>query len=63
MLVSLKYLLKEWTGGCQDHLVRLHLLTILTGQGYISKLFVISKAPKGTVGVLFEVIPLQTKFF
>ena len=46
MSISLKHLLKEWTGGSKDPLVCLHLLTILTGQGHISKLLVLSAVSK-----------------
>ena len=38
-----------WTGGCQDHLVCLHLLAILTGQGDISKVFGFPNWPKQQV--------------
>ena len=41
----------------------LHLLTILTSQGHISKLSVISETAKCTVDILLEVIPLKTEFF
>ena len=41
----------------------LHLLTILTNQSYISELFVVSQFHKSRIHILFEVIPLQTKFF
>ena len=40
-----------------------HLLTILTSQGHIGKLFVISESPKSRICICFEVIPLQTKLF
>ena len=63
MFDSLKHLIKEWTGGCQDNLVCLHLMTILTCQGHISELFLIFQTAKGTVDIFFEVIPLHPKLF
>ena len=63
MSVSLKYCIKEWTGGSQDHLVCFHLLTILTGQGHISKVIVLSQVSKGNFDVVLEVVPLEAKFF
>ena len=63
MLVSSKQRLEGGTGGCQDHLVSLHLLTILTGKGDIGKVVVFSQVPKGIYDILFEVIPLEAKFF
>ena len=63
MLVSCKQLLKERTGSSQDHFVCLHLLTILTGKGHISKVIVLSQVSKSTFDVVLEVIPLEAKFF
>ena len=62
VLVSSKQLLKKWTGSSQDHLVCLHLLTILTGKGHISKVIVLSQVSKRTFDVVLEVIPLEVKF-
>ena len=59
MPLFLKYVLKEWTGGCQDDFMRLYLLTILTCQGHISKFLVTPETPKSNVDVFFEVIPLH----
>ena len=63
VLVSSKQLLEEGAGRCQDHPVRFHLLTILTGQSHISKVIVLSQVSKCTFDVVLEVIPLKTKFF
>ena len=63
MFVSPKYFLKERTGGSQDNLMSLQLLTIFTGQGYVSEIFVISEPSKCKVYICFEIIPLQTKLF
>ena len=41
----------------------LHLLTILTGQGHICKVPVLSQISKGRAYILFEVVPLQTQPF
>ena len=40
----------------------LKLLTILTGQGDISKVSVFSKTSKCTCNIFLEIIPLQAKF-
>ena len=58
MLVASKHILEEGTGGSQDHLVRLHLLTILTGQGHISHVSVLPQLSNGRRNVIFEIIPL-----
>ena len=63
MFAVSKYLLKERTWRSQDKFVCLHLLAILTCQGHISEILVISQASKSTIGILLEVIPLQTEFF
>ena len=47
----------------QDHLVGFHLLTILTGKSDIGKVVVLSQVPKGINDILFEVVPLEAKFF
>ena len=51
------------TGASQDHLVSLRLLTILTGQGHISKVIVLSQVSISNFDVLLEIIPLEAKFF
>ena len=56
-------LLEERTGCCQDHLVCLHLLAIITGQGHISEVIVLSQVPKSTFDDVLKVIPLEAKFF
>ena len=40
---------EEGTGWCENHLVSLHLLAILTGQGYISEVLALSQFSKGIV--------------
>ena len=52
-----EYIRKDWAGCSQDHLVCFNLLTILTCQGHISKVIVISQPTKSR-----KDIPLQTKF-
>ena len=47
----------------QDHIVSFPMLTILTGQSHISKLFFSPEISKRTDGILFEIIPLKTKLF
>ena len=63
VLVSLQDIFEEWTWSCQDDLVCLHLLTILTGKGDISEVLVLPQLSKGWADILLEVIPLQIKFF
>ena len=63
MFAVSKYLLKEWTWRSQDYFVCLYLLATFTCQGHISEILVISQASKSTIGILLEVIPLQTEFF
>ena len=55
VLVPPQKVLKEWTGGCQDHLVSFHLLTILTCQSHISKVIVFSQVSKSNFDVVLEV--------
>ena len=43
MFVPLQNIEKEWTRGDENHLVCLHLLTILTSQGHICEVFVLSQ--------------------
>ena len=62
VFVSFQDVHEEWTWCCQDNLVCLHLIAILTGQGHISEVFVPSQLSKGETQVLLEVVPLQTKF-
>ena len=61
--VLVEEVLKERTGCCQDHLVGLYLLTILTSQGHISELFVLSQISKCRIDILLKIVPLQTKLF
>ena len=63
MLNLLEKDLEEWTGRSQDHLVCFHLVTILTDQGHIRELFVISETSKCSIDIFFKVIPLQTQLF
>ena len=49
------------TGANQDHFVGFHHLTILTGQGDISEIFVPSEISKGSTDVLLKLIPLKTQ--
>ena len=46
-----------WSGAIQDHLVGFQLMTILTGQSHISKVWVISKC---TFDVVLKIISLAT---
>ena len=57
--VSLEYLLKEGAGSGQDDFVGFNLHSILTGQGYIREVLVISKTSKRQRCVLLEIVPLQ----
>ena len=41
----------------------LHIFSILTGQGHISKVMVVSKASEGSAEIISEVIPLEAEFF
>ena len=59
MFVLLKDFLKERTGGSEDQLVCLHLLTIFTHQGHICKVFVSSEPPESGANIGFEVLPLH----
>ena len=61
MLVLDQHLFEEGTGCCQDHLMGLHLVTILTGQSHISKVKVLPQIPKGFVNIGIKVIPLEAK--
>ena len=63
VFVPSQKVLKEWTWACKDHLVSFHLLTILTGQGHISKVSIFSQLSKCTNCILLEVVPLQTQLF
>ena len=63
VLVPLEDVEEEGAGGYEDDLVSLHLLTILTGQGHISELLVLSQISKGRADILSEVVPLQTQLF
>ena len=56
MFVPLQDVHKERTRSNKNHLVSLHLLTILTGQGHISEFIVLSQVSKDKA----EVVPLQT---
>ena len=58
-----KQSLKEGTGGSQDHLVRLHLLTIIANQSHISKVIIFSEVSKGTLDVVLKVVPAEAKLF
>ena len=59
----MKEALEERTGGCQENLMCFNLIAILTGKGDISKVVVFSQVPKGIYDILFEVVPLEAKFF
>ena len=48
MLVPLQDVLEERTRGNKNHLVSLHLLAILTGQGHISKVVVLFQISKNS---------------
>ena len=61
MLVSLQKAQEEGAGCGQDDLVGFHLLTILTGQGDISKFPVLPHGSKCRDGIVLEIIPLQTQ--
>ena len=51
------------SGAIQDHLVGFQLMTILTGQSHISKVFVLSQVSKCNFYVVLEVVPLETQLF
>ena len=61
--VLIEEVLKERTGCCQDNLVSLYLLAILTSQGHICEIDVLSKISEGCVDTGLEVVPFQTKLF
>ena len=61
MFVLLQKVEKEWTGSNKNHLVHLHLLTILTGQSHISEVIILSQVSKNTFDVVLKVIPLEAK--
>ena len=63
VLVPSKQLLEEGTGSSQDHLVCFQLLTILTGQGDISEVFVFSQISKRDFYIFLEVVPLEAQLF
>ena len=63
MFVPLQDAQKERTRGDKNYLVDLHLLTILTGQGHISKLIVLSQVSNSQSDIAFEIVPLQTMLF
>ena len=56
MLISLQQVLEEGAGCCQDHLVYLNLLAILTDQSHISKVPFLPETFKGDTGVFFEIV-------
>ena len=62
MFVPLQNVLEERTRDSKNHLVSLHLLTILTGQSHISEVIVFSQVSKSTFDVFLEVVPLEAKF-
>ena len=63
VFVPLQKLLEEWAGGDENHLVGLDLLTILTGQGQICEVLVISQLSESRADIVTEVVPLQTQLF
>ena len=63
LFVLVQKVLEERTGRHQDQLVSFYLLAILTSQGHISEIFVLSKISKCGVDVFLEVVPFQTKLF
>ena len=63
MSVPFEQVLEEGTRCRQDYLMSLYLLTVLTSQGYISKLIVLSQTSKCRVDIFLEVVPLQAKLF
>ena len=58
----LAHFLKKWTWRGHDAFVSLHMLTILTYEGDIREIFVVSQIPKHRTAIILEVIPLHTKF-
>ena len=63
VLVSLQDIFEEWTRGCQDDFVGLNLVTILTGQGHISKVIGLSQISICTPDIVLEIVPLQAELF
>ena len=61
VLVLPQELREEGTGHDEDHLVRINLLAIFTGQGYISEVFVLSQFPKRSPHIVAEIVPLQAQ--
>ena len=61
--VLLQQVLEETARRSQDHLVRLHLLTILTGQSHIGKVFVTLYFPKSYFELFLGVVQFQAVFF
>ena len=50
---------KEGAGCDEDHRVRVNLLSVLTGQGHIGEVLVLSQFLKGRSDVVKEIVPLQ----
>ena len=63
MLVTFEQTLEKGALRCQDHLVCFNLLTITTGQGHISEVFVFPETSKGRVHIVLEIIPLEAQLF
>lgn len=55
--------LEERAGGDEDNFVGLNLPTIVTGQGQICEVCVISQFFERRADIFTEVVPLQTQFF
>ena len=51
---------KERGAGCQYHLVSLHLI-VLTGDGHVKEILIITKLSEGHTDVRLEVVPLEAK--
>ena len=51
---------EEWTTGGENNLVSLNLV-VLTRQGNIEEIFIISEFSKGNANVRLEIVPTQTK--
>ena len=63
MLVPPQKIHEEGAGRCQDYLVSLNLLTILTGKGDINKVVVFSQVLTRSYNIFPEVVPFEAKFF
>ena len=51
----------KWSSCCKDHLVCFNLVTILTGQGHVNRVFDLSLFFKCTVATALKIVPQQAQ--